>query len=87
MIVGLMQKKKLNEMNKYIKENSNCKSLWASTRMAYDYISAKEINTNIITMQTTHIEKLKMIGTDPKQYSLDTVKQFYKDAKSSNFKI
>ena len=55
--------------------------------MAYDYISAKEINTNIITMQTTHIEKLKMIGTDPKQYSLDTVRQFYKDAKSSNFKI
>lgn len=84
---GIDAKKKLNEMNKYIKENSNCKSLWASTRMAYDYISAKEINTNIITMQTTHIEKLKMIGTDPKQYSLDTVRQFYKDAKSSNFKI
>ena len=74
-------------MNKFIRENSKCKSLWASTRMAFDYITAAEIKTDIITMQTTHIEKLKMIGSDPKIYSLKTVKQFYEDAKSSGFKI
>ena len=84
---GFDAKKELTTMNKFIKDNSNCKSLWASTRMAYDYINAKEIETNIITMQTSHIEKLKMLGTDLKKYSLDTVKQFYQDAKSSNFKI
>ena len=55
--------------------------------MAYDYITAAEVKTDIITMQTSHIEKLKMIGLDPKEYSLKTVKQFYEDAKSSGFEI
>ena len=74
-------------MNQYIRENSKCESLWASTRMAFDYITAAEVKTDIITMQTSHIEKLKMIGFDPKEYSLKTVKQFYEDAKTSGFKI
>ena len=35
--------------------------LWASTRMAYDYKNAIEVKTNIITMQTAHIKKLKCL--------------------------
>ena len=84
---GIDAKEELKSMNKFINENSKCKSLWASTRMAYDYITAAEVKTDIITMQTSHIEKLKMIGLDPKEYSLKTVKQFYEDAKSSGFEI
>jgi len=84
---GIDAKEEVKIMNKFIRENSKCKSLWASTRMAFDYITAAEIKTDIITMQTAHIEKLKMIGSDPKIYSLKTVKQFYEDAKSSGFKI
>ena len=71
----------------YIRENSKCQSLWASTRMVYDYIAAKEVGTDIITMSISHIKKLKMIGINPKEYSLETVKQFHEDAKSSGFKI
>jgi len=84
---GIDAKEEMKNMNKFIKDNSRCKSLWASTRMAYDYITAKEVGTDIITMQIAHIEKLKMIGMKPKEYSLKTVKQFYEDAKSSGFKI
>jgi len=84
---GVDAKARVKEMNVFIKENSKCKSLWASTRMPYDYATAKEINSDIITMQIAHIEKLKMFGFDLNKYSLKTVKQFYDDAKSSGFKI
>jgi len=84
---GIDAKKEMISINKLIKENSKCKSLWASTRMAYDYIAAEETGSDIITMPISHIEKLKMIGMSPKEYSLKTVKQFYEDAKSSGFRI
>ena len=84
---GVDAKQKVKEMNEFIKENSKCKSLWASTRMPYDFVTATEINTDIITMQISHIEKLKMFGLELSDYSLKTVKQFYEDAKSSGFKI
>ena len=84
---GVDAKIKVKEMNNFIKNNSNCKSLWASTRMPYDYATANDINSDIITMQVAHIEKLKMFGFDLNEYSLKTVKQFYEDAKSSGFKI
>ncbi len=84
---GVDAKKKVYEINNFIKDNSKCKSLWASTRMPYDYITAQEINSDIITMQVSHVEKLKMFGLDLNEYSLKTVKQFYEDAKSSGFKI
>ena len=55
--------------------------------MPFDYITANEIKSDIITMQVAHIEKLKMFGFNLNDYSLKTVKQFYEDAKSSGFKI
>lgn len=84
---GVDAKQKVKEMNEFIKNNSKCKSLWASTRMPYDFVTATEIKTDIITMQISHIEKLKMFGLELSDYSLKTVKQFYEDAKSSGFKI
>ena len=84
---GIDAKREMTIINKFIKDNSKCQSLWASTRMAYDHITAQEVKTDIITMQTSHIKKLKMFGTNPKEYSLKTVKQFYEDAKSSGFRI
>ena len=84
---GVDAKQKVKEMNEFIKENSKCKSLWASTRMPYDFVTATEINTDIITMQISHIEKLKMFGLELSDYSLETIKTFYEDAKSSGFKI
>tara|TARA_X000000950_G_C13684818_1_gene565474 strand:+ start:56 stop:763 length:708 start_codon:yes stop_codon:yes gene_type:complete len=84
---GIDAKNEMKNINKLIRENSKCQSLWASTRMTYDYVSAKEVGTDIITMPISHIQKLKMIGMSPKEYSLKTVKQFYEDARSSGFKI
>jgi len=77
----------MKEINLAVKENSKCKTLWASPRMSYDYIAAIESNTDIITMQPEQIKKLKKFGKNLDQYSKETVKQFFDDAQSSGYEI
>ena len=55
--------------------------------IAFDLIKAEKSNSDIITMSVEHIKKIEKFGYDLNQYSIDTVKQFYNDAKSSGFKI
>ncbi len=77
----------MTEICKFVKGESRCKILWASPRMPYDYISAIECGAQIITMQLSQIKKLKMFGKNLEEYSLETVKQFYNDAKESGYKF
>ncbi len=70
-----------------VNKESNCKVLWASPRMAYDYINAINCGAKIITMQLSQIKKLKMFEKKLEDYSLDTVKQFLKDANESGYKL
>ena len=84
---GLDAFKIMKEISLDVKKNSGCETLWASPRMPYDYIAAINSGTDIITMQGAQIKKLSLFGKDPKDYSLETVKQFFNDAKASGFKI
>ena len=77
----------MSHVNQLVHNQSSCKTLWASARMAFDLIKAEKSNSDIITMSVEHIKKLEKFGYDLNQYSIDTVKQFYNDAKSSGFKI
>ena len=61
--------------------------LWASTREAYNYTQAKECGCSIITMPSSIIDKISKFGKSLEDLTLDTVKKFLKDSKSSNFKI
>ena len=61
--------------------------LWASTREAYNYAQAKECGCSIITMPSSIIDKISNFGLSLEDLTLDTVKKFLKDCKSSNFKI
>lgn len=58
-----------------------CRTLYASTRQVYAVTEAKKNGYDIITMTPDLIEKLPLEGKDLAEYSLDTVKQFYNDAK------
>ena len=84
---GIDAKIKMDEINRYVHDNSNCQTLWASTRMVYDYKQAAEVNTDIITMQIDHLKKMKLFNLDSKDYSIKTVKQFFDDATESGFKF
>ena len=59
----------------------NTKVLWASTREVYNVKQAQSAGADIITMSPDLIQKMSLFGRDLAQYSLETVKQFHKDAK------
>lgn len=83
--IGLDAKKLMEEMGKYIHDESNCRLLWASPRMSFDLFSAHNAKTDIITMSMPIYEKLVLINKDPIDYSLETVKMFFDDAKKSGY--
>jgi transaldolase len=70
-----------------IGNNQNHEVLWASTRQFFNIIDANIAGCHIITISPDIISKFNLINYDLKQYSLDTVKQFYEDAKKSNYII
>ena len=69
------------------KKNKNTEILWASTREAYNYIQAKQINCNIITMPPKVINQINGFGKSFKSMTLDTVKGFLADSKKSRFSL
>ena len=72
---------------KEIKINPKSKLLWASSRELLNIFQAEEIGCHIITVTNEIIKKLKLVNYDLSEYSLDTVKNFYKDALEAKFKI
>ena len=70
-----------------IKRNKNIEILWASTREAYNFTQAKQLNCNIITMPPKVINQISSFGKSYKDLTLDTVKGFLIDSKKSQFKI
>ncbi len=67
------------------KKNKNIEILWASTREAYNFIQAKQLNCNIITMPPKVINQIAGFGKSFKSMTLDTVKGFLTDSKKSRF--
>lgn len=61
--------------------------LWASCRELYSIIQAEEIGVDIITVQNSLLKKLNLLGKDLEEYSLETVRGFYKDASGLGFTI
>jgi hypothetical protein len=55
--------------------------------MPYDLKLAQESGGDIITMSPSFIRKLKLFGKSPSEYSLETVKGFFNDAKKAEYKI
>ena len=72
---------------KITKKMKKIKILWASTREAYNYTQAIDCKCDIITMPPNIIEKISKFGKSFERLTLDTVKTFYKDALSANFRI
>ncbi len=73
--------------NKVRRNKKNIKILWASTREIYNIIEAQKSNSDIITVPTSILKKLNLIGKNLNKYSVETVKMFYEDAKKAGFKL
>jgi len=61
--------------------------IWASPRELLNIFQADAIGCQVITVTNDILKKLSLVGYDLDEYSLDTVKMFYKDAVSAKYKI
>jgi transaldolase len=70
-----------------VKKYKNIEILWASTREVYNYIQAKQIGCNIITVPPKIINQITSFGKSFNQLTLETVKGFLNDSKKSKFRL
>ena len=75
------------ESIKISKRYKNVEILWASTREPYNYLQAKNLGCQIITVPPSIIEKIEKFGKNFKKLTTETVKGFLIDAKKSKFKL
>jgi transaldolase len=70
-----------------LKANTLAELIWASPRELFNIFQADQIGCQVITVTNDVLKKLDLVGKDLNDYSLDTVKMFYNDAKSAGFSI
>lgn len=70
-----------------LKAHPHMELIWASPREILNVAQANEIGCHIITVTDDILKKLSLSGKDHTQYSLETVKMFYDDAKACGFTI
>lgn len=61
--------------------------LWASPRELLNVFQADRCGCHIITATPDILSKLRSVGKDLTEFSLDTVKMFYNDASAAGYKI
>lgn len=72
---------------KLLSHRPKAELLWASPRELLNVFQADEVGCHIITATPDILAKLKLVGKDLDEYSLDTVKMFYNDAAAAGFSI
>ena len=72
------------ELTKHI---NKCEILWASPREFLNIFQAEEAGCHIITIANELINKIGNYKKDLSEFSLETVKMFYNDAKKAGYKI
>lgn len=70
-----------------ISSNEKTELIWASPREIYNVIQANQIGCHVITATSDILAKINLIGKNLDEYSLETVKMFYNDAKTSDIKF
>ncbi|MCL5959104.1 MAG: transaldolase [Chloroflexi bacterium] len=65
----------------------NIELIWASPRELLNIFQADEIGCHIITVTNDILKKLDLVGKDLRDYSLETVQMFYRDAILAHFNL
>ena len=69
------------------KRYKNVEILWASVREPYNYLQAKKLGCQIITVPPSIIKKIEKFGKSYSELTKETVKAFLLDSKKSKFKL
>jgi transaldolase len=77
----------MTDAAKLLRDTPRAELLWASPREVLNVYQADAIGCGIITATNDLIKKLDLQGKDLTEFSLDTVKMFYDDAKAAGFSL
>lgn len=77
----------MKEALQLLKPYPHVELLWASPREVLNITQASEIGCHIITVTDDLMKKLSLDGKDLTEFSLETVKMFYDDARSVGYSI
>jgi transaldolase len=67
--------------------NANSQLVWASPRELLNVFQAEEIGCHIVTLTSDILNKIRLIGKDLHDLSLETVQMFYDDAARSGYRL
>jgi transaldolase len=70
-----------------VKAAPKAEVIWASPRELLNIFQADAIGCHIITVTSDILKKLSLVGKDLDDFSLDTVKMFYDDARAAGFSL
>tara|TARA_B100000131_G_scaffold317116_1_gene358495 strand:+ start:1073 stop:1774 length:702 start_codon:yes stop_codon:yes gene_type:complete len=78
----------MKKCKKAIEKHQMCELLWASPREVLNLYQAEECQCDIITATPAILAKYeKLASKDLEEYSIETVKMFYNDAKAAGYKL
>jgi transaldolase len=72
---------------KLVSAYPNVELLWASPRELLNIFQANDVGCHIITATNSVLSKLKTVGKDLREYSLETVLMFHTDAARSGYQL
>jgi transaldolase len=64
-----------------------CRLIWASPRELLNIFQADSVGCHVITMTSDLLAKLGLIGKDLTEFSLETVRMFYDDARAAGYEL
>jgi transaldolase len=70
-----------------LKRHSNAQLVWASSREIINIFQADAIGCGAITLTDDILKKLALLGCDLTEYSLQTVRMFYDDARRAGLSL
>ena len=68
-----------------LKTRPKAELIWASPREVLNIFHAESIGCHVVTATHDILRKLPLVGYDLEEYSLDTVRMFYRDAVAAGF--
>jgi transaldolase len=70
-----------------LRKAPNVELIWASPRELLNIFQADSIGCHVITATNDILKKLSLVGKNLTEYSLETVKMFYEDARQAGYKL
>jgi transaldolase len=77
----------IKEALSILSDHPKAELLWASPREVLNIFQANDAGCHIITVSSEILGKLKDVGKDLTEFSLETVTMFYRDAASAQYSI